>query len=62
MFTFTAAMRDKADHISGARSPHPDAGAQEASDQNAETASAMSVIKCAHEYEVRPRKDKRALI
>jgi hypothetical protein len=54
-----AMLRDKTEHISGARSP--DVGAQEASDQNAEAASAMSVIKSAHEYEVRPRNDDRGV-
>src|SRR5215831_655435 len=38
-----------------------DVGAQEASDQNEETSSTMTVIKSAYEYEVRPRKDKRGV-
>ena len=34
-----------------------DVDAQEASDQNEETSSTITVIKSVHEYEVRPRKD-----
>jgi len=38
-----------------------DIGTQEASDQNEETASTMTAIKSAQEYEVRPRKDHRGV-
>jgi hypothetical protein len=36
-----------------------DVGAQEASDQNEETSSTMSLLLTMHSYEVRPRKDHR---
>ena len=36
-------------------------GAQDASDQNAETLTTMTAIKFVHEYEVRPRKDHRGV-
>ena len=57
-----AIIGDKTKHNRRSSPTTPAIGAQEASDQNEETSSTMTVIKSVHEYEVRPAKIIAALI